>query len=170
MKATLLGCEQGTRVRSQHPHTKAAFIYEHLPMAKLTYTDADVRLGTKSDVKREGQTVVHTHRVLFARPLTRAEQHLFADVLVGFYYTVHFSQQFGNGLIAEPVVEFLSEHEARYTLKQRTLSGSWKDLLFAVLANCSHECAPIQCHDWSRAFDPAVRPRRTADDPGTRAT
>ncbi len=139
-------------------------------MAKPTYTDADVRIGATTDVKREGQTVVHTHRVIFVRPLTRAEQHLFADVLVGFYYTVHFSQQFGNGLVAEPVVEFRSDHEARYTLKQRTLGGPWKDLLFAVLANFSHEVAPIQWHDDSRAFDPEVRPRRTADDTVTRAT
>jgi hypothetical protein len=138
-------------------------------MAKPTYTDADVRIGTTTDVKREGQSVVHTHRVIFARPLTRAEQHLFADVLVGFYYTVHFSQQFGNGLVAEPVVEFLSDHEARYTLKQRTLSGPWKDLLFAVLANFSHEVAPIQWHDDSRAFDPEAGPRRTADDTVPRA-
>ena len=85
-------------------------------MAKPTYTDADLRIGATTDVKRERQTVMHTQRVIFARPLTRAEQHLFADILVGFYYTVHCSQQFGNGLVAEPVVEFLSEHEARYTL------------------------------------------------------
>ena len=126
------------------------------PMAKPTYTDADVRLGATTEVKREGKTMVHTHRVLFARPLTRAEQHLFADVLLGFYYTVHFSQQFGNGLVAEPVVEFINAHEARYTLRQRALSGPWKDLLFAVLANFSHEVAPIQWHDESRAFDPAA--------------
>jgi len=123
-------------------------------MAKPTYTDADVRMGATTEVTRAGETVVHTHRVIFARALTRAEQHLFADVLVGFYYTVHFSRQFGKGLVAEPVVEFLSEHEARYTLKQRTLSGAWKDLLFAVLATFSHEVAPIQWHDDSRAFDP----------------
>ena len=55
-------------------------------MAKPTYTDADVRLGATTEAKREEQTIVHTHRVIFARPLTRAEQHLFADVLVGFYY------------------------------------------------------------------------------------
>jgi hypothetical protein len=103
--------------------------------------------------------VVHTHRVRCARPLTRAEQHLFADVLVGFYYTVHFSRQFGDGLVAAPVVEFLSPHEARYTLKQKTLSGPWKDLLFAVLANFSHEVAPIRLHDESRAFEPAGESR-----------
>jgi hypothetical protein len=66
----------------------------------------------------------------------------------------------GNGLAAEPVVKCSSEHEARYTLKQRTLSGPWKDLLFAVLANVSHEVAPIQWHDDSRAFDPEAGPRR----------
>ena len=139
-------------------------------MAKQTYTDADLRIGATTEVKREGQTVVYTHRMIFARPLTRAEQHLFADVLVGFYYTVHFSQQFGDGLVAAPAVECLSEHEARYTPKQCTLSGPWKDLLFAILANFSHEVAPIRWHDDSRAFDPEVGPRRTADDTVTRAT
>ena len=133
-------------------------------MAKPTTTVADLRMGTTTDVKREDKTVVHTHRVIFTRALTRAEQHLFADVLVGFYYTVHFSQQFGNGLVTEPVVEFISNHEARYTLRQRTLSGSWKDLLFAILANFSREVAPIQWHDDSRAFAPESEPRRTVDD------
>lgn len=124
-------------------------------MAKQTYTAAHMHVSTIADVTREGETVVHTHRLSFARPLTRAEQHLFADVLVGFYYTVHFSQQFGNGLVTEPVVEFLSACDATYTLRQRTLSGPWKDLLFAVLANFSQEVAPIRLHDESRAFDPA---------------
>ena len=123
-------------------------------MAKRTYTEADLQIGRTADVKREGETVVHTHSVHFARPLTRAEQHLFTDVLVGFYYTVHFSQQFGDGLVAEPVVEFLSDHEARYTLRQRSLSGPWKDLLFAVLGNFSQEVVPIRLHDESCAFDP----------------
>jgi hypothetical protein len=123
-------------------------------MAKQKYTKADLHVGAKTDLKREGKTIMHTHRVIFARPLTRAEQHFFTDVLVGFYYTVHFSQQFGNGLVAEPVVEFISDCEARYTLRQSTLSGAWKDLLFAVMAHFSHEVAPIQWHDDSRAFDP----------------
>ena len=123
-------------------------------MAKRTYTEADLQIGRIADVKREGETVAHTHCVHFARPLTRAEQHLFTDVLVGFYYTVHFSQQFGDGLVAEPVVEFLSDHEARYTLRQRSLSGPWKDLLLAILGNFSQEVVPIRLHDESRAFDP----------------
>ena len=128
-------------------------------MAKRTYTETDLVMGAKTHVKKEDKTIVHTHRVIFTRPLTRAEQHFFADVLVGFYYTVHFSQQFGNGLVAEPVVEFLSDHEARYTLRQKTLSGPWKDLLFAVLANFSHEVASIRLHDDSRVFDPALGSR-----------
>src|ERR1043166_10011887 len=96
---------------SIHTRRFAPMLGRSRPMAKPTYSDADVRIGATTDVKWEGQTVVHSHRVIFARPLTRAEQHLFADVLVGFYYTVHFSQQFSNGLVAEPVVEFLSDHE-----------------------------------------------------------
>ena len=132
-------------------------------MAKPSYTAADVRLGTVADIRREGETIIHTHRVLFTRPLTRAEQHLFADVLIGFYYTMHFSRQFGDGLVAEPVVEFLSTQEARYTLRQRTLSGPWKDVLFAILANFSQEVAPIRCHDESRVFDPAWMSQHPAD-------
>ena len=137
-------------------------------MAKQKYTEAHVHVSTIADVTREGGTVVHTHHLSFARPLTRAEQHFFADVLIGFYYTVHFSQQFGNGLVAEPVVEFLSDREAQYTLRQTTLSGPWKDLLFAVLANFSHEVAPIRLHDASRAFDPAFGARQPVDDAVTR--
>lgn len=132
-------------------------------MIKPTYTDTDLHLGASADLKQEGQVMVHTHRLIFARPVTRAEQHLLADVLVGFYYTVHFSQQFGNGLVSEPVVEFVSDHEARYTLWQQTLSGPWKDLLFAILANFSHEVAPIQWHDDSRIFDPDRRPHATME-------
>lgn len=123
-------------------------------MAKRTYTEADLQIGRTADVKREGETVTHIHCAHFARPLTRAEQHLFTDVLVGFYYTVHFSKQFGGGLVAEPVVEFLSDHEARYTLRQRSMSGPWKDLLLAVLGNFSQEVVPIRLHDESRIFDP----------------
>lgn len=133
-------------------------------MAEPKHTAADLHIGTTTNIKREGETVVHTHRVRFARPLTRAEQHLFADVLVGFYYTVHFSQQFGNGLVTEPVVEFTSDCEGQYTLRQSTLSGPWKDLLFAVLANFSHEVAPIRLHDDSRAFDPELRAPQAVDD------
>ena len=132
-------------------------------MAKQSYTAADVRIGTVADITREGETIIHTHRVLFTRPLTRAEQHLFVDVLIGFYYTMHFSQQFGDGLVAEPVVEFLSAQEARYTLRQRTLSGPWKDVLLAILANFSQEVAPIRCHDESRVFDPAWMSQHLAD-------
>lgn len=137
-------------------------------MAKQLYTAADLRIGTVADIAREGETIVHTHRVLFARPLTRAEQHLFADVLIGFYYTVHFSQQFGDGLVAEPVVEFLSAQEARYTLRQRTLSGPWKDLLLAIFANFSQEVAPIRCHDESQVFDPVWMTQHSTGDAETR--
>ena len=130
-------------------------------MAKQKYTEADVHIGTIADVKRAGATLTHTHRVIFTRPLTRAERHLFADVLVGFYYTVHFSQ------LAEPVVEFLSAHAAQYTLRQRTLSRPWKELLLAILANFSQEVAPIRWHDESRAFDPAWMSQHPADDAQT---
>ena len=123
-------------------------------MAKKQYTAADLQVGTTATFQINDGITTHTHIVHFGRPLTRAEQHLFSDVMIGFYHTVYFSRQFGNSLVTEPVVEFVSESEARYTLRQRNLSGEWKDLLFAILANFSHEVAPIQRHDDSRVFDP----------------
>jgi hypothetical protein len=53
-------------------------------------------------------------------------------------------------------------------LKQKTLSGAWKELLFAVLANFSHEVAPIHLHDESRAFEPACESRQVAEAAATR--
>lgn len=118
-------------------------------MAKPHYTAADLQIGTTATFQTNNGVTTHSHRVRFGRPLTRAEQHLFVDVMIGFYHTVYFSRQFGDSL-----VEFVNEAEARYTLRQRSLSGNWKDLLFAILANFSHEVAPIQLHDDSRVFDP----------------
>ena len=137
-------------------------------MAKQTYTEADLQIGTKSKISWKSKIALHTHNVIFTRPLTRAEQHLFASILTGFYYTVHFSRQFGNGLVAEPVVEFISDDEARYTLRQTTLDGPGKELLFAILANFSHEVAPIRLHDESRAFDPELTMRQPDKDSAER--
>ena len=120
-------------------------------MANKQYAAADLQVGTTATFQIDNGITTHIHLIRFGRPLTRAEQHLFVDVLVGFYHT---SRQFGDFLVTEPVVEFLNESEARDTLRQRNLSGEWKDLLFTILAKVSHEIAPIQCHDDSRIFDP----------------
>jgi len=79
-------------------------------------------------------------------------------MIQGFYFTVHFSRQFGDGLVAEPVIEFTGSDEAHYTLQQRGMSGAWKDLLFAMLANFSHEVVGIRKHDGSHTFDPTHHP------------
>ena len=121
-------------------------------MANKQYTAADLQVGTTATFQTDNGITTHTHLVRFGRPLTRAEQHLFVDVLVGFYHTVYFSRQIGDSLVTEPVVEFLNDSEARYTLRQHHLSGEWKALLFAILAKVSHEVAPIQFHDDSRVF------------------
>ncbi|MEZ4859727.1 MAG: hypothetical protein R3C14_00390 [Caldilineaceae bacterium] len=123
-------------------------------MAKRQYTAADLQVGNSAQFSTSNGVTTHTHQVRFGRPLTRAEQHLFADVLIGFYHTVYFSRQFGSTLVAEPVVEFVNDTEARYTLRQSSLNGAWKDLLFAILANFSQEVVPITQHDDSRVFDP----------------
>jgi hypothetical protein len=127
-------------------------------MSERIFSEADLEIGSMSEITKEQDVFTHTHTVVFGRPLTQAERHLFASVLTGFYYTVHFSRQFGDGLVAEPVVDFDAPNRARYTLKQTTLSGPWKDLLLAILANFSHEVAPIIRHDESRAFDPERTP------------
>ena len=123
--------------------------------ARKQYTKDDLQLGTLATSTRQGDVISHSHVVEFGRPLTEAERHLFADVLQGFYYTVRFSQQFGANLVAEPVVEFTGPQSARYTLRQTTMNGTWKELLLAILANFSREVAPILRHDESRAFAPA---------------
>lgn len=122
-------------------------------MQKTTkYTKDDLTLGTRARLQKDGEVFVHTHQIEFARPLTEAERHLFQDVLQGFYYTVRFSRKYGTNLVAEPVVEFTSPQTARYTLRQNSLQGTWKELLLAILTNFSLEIAPIASHDESRAF------------------
>jgi len=118
------------------------------------YTKTDLTLGTLATIAHDEGVTTHTHSVEFARPLTEAERHLFCDVVRGFYHTVRFSRQFGTNLVAEPLVEFVSPDRARYTLRQTSMQGAWKDLLFAILTNFSHEIAPIARHDESRAFAP----------------
>jgi hypothetical protein len=118
------------------------------------YTKADLKIGSGARVQRDQKTVVHTHEIRFGRPLTAAERNLFSSVLLGFYHTVHFSQQFGDGLVSEPVVEFITPDRVRYTLRQTSLSGPWKELLFTILANFSHEIVPILSHDDSHVFAP----------------
>ena len=118
------------------------------------FTEADLQVGMASRVMKNQGVLAHTHTVIFSRSLTQAERHLFTTLLSSFYVTVHFSRQFGDGLVAEPIVEFKSPNQAFYTLKQTSGSGVWKELLFAMLANFSHEVAPIRRHNESRAFDP----------------
>jgi len=123
-------------------------------MIKKQFTKEDLVLGTKAQSRVQDGIVTHSHIVVFGRPLTEAEQHLFADVLQGFYYTVRFSRQFGTDLVAAPLVEFLDRQTVRYTLHQTNMSGQWKELLLAILANFSLDIAPIHKHDESRAFAP----------------
>lgn len=123
-------------------------------MNKPKFTVSDLQIGRASTLRKEQGILIHTHSVIFARPLTQAERHLFRTLLNSFYVTVNFSRQFGNSLVGEPLVEFKSPSLAHYTLKHTTLSGEWKELLFAMLATFSAEVAPIQRHDDSRAFDP----------------
>jgi len=123
-------------------------------MNKKVFTKDDLLHGTSAQNSVTGDVVTHAHIVEFARPLTEAEQHLFTNVLQGFYYTVRFSRQFGSGLVAAPLVEILDQQTIRYTLRQTSMSGQWKELLLAILANFSLDVAPINKHDESRVFAP----------------
>jgi hypothetical protein len=127
-------------------------------MTKRRYTLNDLDVADSAQFTREGDIVIHDHIVRFARPLSLAERRLFVDVLVGFYHTVHFSRQFGRGLVAEPVVQFTDDTSARYTLRQTSLDGPWKDLLFTILANFSREVVPILRHDDTLVFAPETVP------------
>lgn len=129
---------------------------------KKQYTKDDLLLGASAVATREASVITHSHTVEFGRPLTEAEGHLFRSVLTGFYHTVRFSGQFGGDFIAEPIIEFINPQKARYTFRQASLSGTWKELLFAILANFSHEVAPILLHDESQAFAPKATPTAVA--------
>ena len=122
---------------------------------KKQYTEADFKVGKLAKITKENGIIAHTHTVKFGRPPTEAERYLFRAVLTSFCQTMRFSPQFGGEFVAEPSVEFVDTETALYTFRQRSLSGDWKELLFAILANFSHEIVPILRHDESAAFDPA---------------
>ncbi len=119
------------------------------------YTIDDLQTFKLVKFSQENGVTSHTHVVEFGRPLTEAELDLFKAVLTGFYYTVRFSHQFGGDFVSEPTIECVTPQTLHYTLHQRSLSGSWKDLLFVLLANFSNEVVPMIRHDVSRVFDPA---------------
>ena len=123
--------------------------------ARKQYTEADFKVGKLATSTRENGIISHTHTVKFGRPPSEAERHLFRAVLTSFCQTMRFSPQFGGEFVAEPSVEFVDAETALYTFRQKSLSGDWKKLLFAILANFSHEIVPILRHDESAAFDPA---------------
>ena len=111
--------------------------------------DLTVRRGERNI---NGEITTHTHTIVFAHPLSEREEFLFTRMIQGFYYTVHFSRQFGDGLVAEPVIEFTRPDEARYTLRQRRMSGAWKDLLLAMLANFLATRLWVSCSTTAAAF------------------
>lgn len=101
---------------------------------------------------KNGQSISHTHQVEFYRPLTRDEQLQFKRLIISFYDCVYFSRHFGNGLWAEPLVVFPEPNKACYTLYQRGATGSWKELLFSMLATFSSEVVEIALHDGNSVF------------------
>lgn len=119
------------------------------------YTEADFKVGKLAKFSRENGIIAHTHTVKFGRPPTEAERHLFRAVLTSFCQTMRFLPDLGGEFVAEPSVDFVDAETALYTFRQKSLSGDWKELLFAILANFSYEIVPILRHDESAAFDPA---------------
>jgi len=123
--------------------------------SRKQYAEADFKVGKIAKFRREGDVIAHTHTVKFGRPVTEAERHLFQSVLASFCLLTRFLPDWEGDFVAEPVVEFADEQTALYTFRQKSLSGEWKDVLFAVLANFSAEIVPILRHDESAVFDPA---------------
>lgn len=119
---------------------------------KEQYTLDDLTIRPTNRQLKNGQSIAHTHEVEFARPLTREEQLKFKRLIISFYDCVYFSRHFGNGLWAEPLVVFPTRHLTYYTLYQKNTAGSWKELLFAMLATFSYEVAEIALHDGNSVF------------------
>lgn len=122
---------------------------------KRQYTEKDLQVRKLVKISQKDGVTSHTHVVEFGRPLTKTEQELFQSMLIGFYYTVRFSHQFGGDFATEPTFEIFSPQILHYTFHQTTLSGSWKDLLLELLANFSVEVAPIVKYDKNPLFDPS---------------
>ncbi len=131
-------------------------------MVTITYTINDLTVRPTNRQIQDDKSIAHTHAVEFVRPLTQDEQQKFKRLLVSFYDVVYFSRQYGNGLRAEPDVRFSSPVTATYTLYQHGSSGSWKDLLFAILATFSLEVVGIASHDNNPVFAPIVEPEPQA--------
>lgn len=119
---------------------------------KKKYTLDDLTIRPTNRQVKNGQSISHTHQVEFSRPLTRDEQLQFKRLIISFYDCVYFSRHFGNGLWAEPLVVFPLPNQACYTLYQRGATGSWKELLFAMLATFSSEVVEIGLHDGNSVF------------------
>jgi hypothetical protein len=120
---------------------------------KRKYTLDDFTIRPTNRQLKNGQSIAHTHEVEFARRLTREVQLKFKRLIISFYDGVYFSCGiFGNGLWAEPLVVFPARHLACYTLYQKNTAGSWKELLFAMLATFSYEVAEIALHDGNSVF------------------
>jgi hypothetical protein len=119
------------------------------------YTAADFKVSNIAKFSREGDVIAHTHTVKFSRPPTEVERQLFQSVLASFCLIMRFLPDWGGEFVAEPAVEFIDEQTDLYTFRQKTMSGEWKEVLFAVLANFSADIVPILRHDESAAFDPA---------------
>ena len=93
---------------------------------KQKYTIDDLVARPTNRQIKGGNSVAHTHAVEFVRPLTPQEQQKFKRLLISFYDVVYFSQHYGNGLRAEPDINFPSPATATYTLYQSGSSGSWE--------------------------------------------
>jgi hypothetical protein len=120
---------------------------------KRKYTRDDLTIRPTNRQLKNGQSIAHTHEVEFARSLTREEQLKFKRVIISFYDCVYFSGGiFGNGIKAEPLVVFPTRHLTYYTLYQKNTAGSWKELLFAMLATFSYEVAEIARNDGNSVF------------------
>lgn len=128
---------------------------------KQKYTLDDLTIRPTNRQVKDGQSIAHTHQVEFARSLTREEQLQFKRLIISFYDCVYFSPHFGNGLWADPLVVFPAPNQACYTLYQKGATGSWKELLFAMLATFSHEVVEIALHDDNSVFArPFIQPEK----------
>ena len=120
---------------------------------KKNYTLNDLTIRSTNCQTTENGITLHTHAVLFERPLTVEEQQQFTQIFKIVSQTFDSSQGLDNNFLANLNVTFTPPNLAHYTVNQHILIGLWKDELFARLAVFSQEVATITEHDGNPVFN-----------------
>ncbi|PSF29445.1 hypothetical protein C7H19_24305 [Aphanothece hegewaldii CCALA 016] len=113
---------------------------------KQQYSLNDLTIRPTHQQKNDEGMTEHTHKIIFKHPLNLEEKQQFIQLIKSIQQLIAPSQ-----LEREQVI-FTTDNQVDYQLKQPSLSGEWKNLLFAKLAVFSTEVSEILEHDGNRVF------------------